>query len=484
MTPQIHIRDNNRGFALISTISIMALLLILAMSMLSLSTITVRDESVRFAQSEAQDNARQALMLAIGQLQSQLGPDQRISITADQRSDPSGDGSVTNSALGNRHWTGVYNSWAASSDSRPAPEFRSWLISGDNSKTSLLSISETVLSVSESVELVGTGTLGLGVNDPVRVPTVDLMKDSEVIGRMAWWVGDQGVKAAINTESPSGEGTIGVTRNNLQSAPRNAAELASYEDATTSDVINPFVDLDADDPRLSRVISWQQSAHLVTDISSPRPLFHDLSAFSSGLMTNVRDGGFRKDLSMKMETYTTAPDLSDPENVLYTVKSDMTGNDEVGVNFMELWSYYHLYKELNYGGGLSYTTGGSVPSNAPYLQTKNTQEELNTDPWDRLKHPITINYQTVYSFEADPHPDEPGKYILWLNFDPVVTLWNPLDVAVDVSKHARWNYLYSFWMIPYDIKVSVKHSFSDIILNEFDMWLTLFCELKTFEVNL
>ncbi len=87
---------------------------------------------------------------------------------------------------------------------------------------------------------------------------------------------------------------------------------------------------------------------------------------------------------MKMETYTTAPDLSDPENVLYTVKSDVTGNDEVGVNFMELWSYYHLYKELNYGGGLSYTTGGSVPSNAPYLQTKNTQEELNTDPWDRL----------------------------------------------------------------------------------------------------
>ncbi|MFK7912204.1 MAG: hypothetical protein AB8F34_16630, partial [Akkermansiaceae bacterium] len=95
----------------------------------------------------------------------------------------------------------------------------------------------------------------------------------------------------------------------------------------------------------------------------------------------------------------------------------------------------------------------------PYLQTKKTQAELNTDPWDRLKHPITINYQTIYSLEADPHPSEQGKYVLWLNFDPVVTLWNPLDVAVDVPRHTEgrnWNYLYSFWMIPYDIMVSVN----------------------------
>ena len=162
---------------------------------------------------------------------------------------------------------------------------------------------------------------------------------------------------------------------------------------------------------------------------------------------------------MKFENYTGAPDLSVPENILYTAKSSMTGNDEVGINFMELWSYYHLYKELNYSGGLNYTTGGVLPANAPYLQTKRTQAEIINDPWDKFKHPITINYQTIYSFEADPHPNEDGKYILWLNFDPVVTLWNPLDVPVNIPRHIdgrQWNYLYSFWMIPYDIIVSIN----------------------------
>lgn len=43
----------------------------------------------------ARANARVALMLAIGDLQKQLGPDQRISVTADQRIEANGDGSKT-----------------------------------------------------------------------------------------------------------------------------------------------------------------------------------------------------------------------------------------------------------------------------------------------------------------------------------------------------------------------------------------------------
>ncbi len=447
-----------KGFALIATISVMVLLVMIALAMLSLSTIELRASQNGRAMAEAQSNARMALMMAIGDLQKQLGPDQRISMTADQRSDPSSDGGETSAALGNRYWTGVYNSWTSASNTRPDPEFKSWLISGDPNSaspnsTSQVELCDTQLSSSQSIELVGSGTVGAATNGQVRVPTIDFVNGTKKIGRMAWWVGDQGVKAALSTPPPSEANTLGATRNKLQSAPRNAVELA------TSGAVKPFADLDPEDPQLARLTSWQQSAHLVTDISTPRPLFHDLSAFSTGLLTNVRAGGFRKDLSMKMETYTSPPDLNDPNNVLYTAKSSMTGNEEVGINFMELWSFYHLYKELQYGGGANYTTGGSVPANAAYLQTKNTQAELNTDPWDRLKHPVTINYQTVYSFEADPHPNEDGKYILWLNFDPVVTLWNPLDVPVNIPRHVdgrQWNYLYSFWMIPYDIKVSIN----------------------------
>ncbi len=450
MEPQSH-DTQPKGFALIATISVMVLLVMIALAMLSLSTIELRASQNGRAIAEAQANARMALMIAIGELQKQMGPDQRISVTADQRIMAGSDGSETSSTVGNRQWTGVFDSWPATSDVRPTPVFRSWLVSGDASTFAELSAAETELTGPDAIELVGEGTLGPAVaTGQVKVPAVNLAANGTTNGRLAWWIGDQGVKAAVKIPPLSKAMSFGVLRNNVQSAPRNAIEL------TDTGTVKPFANLGVDDPRLPRVTSWQQVAFLASDLSSPQPLFHDLAGSSTGLLTNVRAGGYRKDLSMKMETYTSTPDLSDPKNVLYTVRSRMTGNDEVGINFMELSGHYHLYKELKYGGSLNYTTGGRIPAKAPYLQTKNSEVEIANDLWDRFKHPITINYQTVFSFEVAPHPEEGGKNVLWLNFDPVVTLWNPLDVAVDIPKHARWNYLYSFWMIPYDVSVSLN----------------------------
>ncbi len=413
-----------RGFALVATLSLMILLTILAVGLLSLSAVSLRSSTQGNAQAEARANARLALMLAIGELQKQLGPDQRISITADQRTEPGGDGSTTSSAPGKRHWTGVFDSWPATQDSRPDPVFRSWLVSGENQSPS---DAETPAGGPDSVELVGAGTLGTG-EGKVSVPATKFGTGDKAV-RLAWWVGDQGVKAAIATQPATKDSSLGALRSSTQGAPRNAVEIASTGSG------KPFSQLAPEDPRIPSLTGWRQAEFLASSPEAPRPLFHDLTDSSSGLLTNVRDGGFRKDLSMKFETFTAPPDLSDPANVLYTARSQMTGFNEVGINLMELWGYYHSYKDLKYGGGLSYTSGGSIPSSAPYLQTKRTQPELNTDPWDRFKHPVTINYQTIYSFEADPHPDEPGKQILWLNFDPVVTLWNPLDVPVDIPRH-------------------------------------------------
>ena len=436
------------------TLTLLVLLSILAVGMLGLSSVSLRNSGRASAQKEARANAKMALMLAIGQLQEQLGPDQRVSMTADQRIAPDGDGTQTSSKVGNRHWTGVFDSWPASSDERPTPSFRSWLVSGDSDVFSEVAAPQTALSGPDVVELVGSGTVGFRADKIVKVSTVDV-ESAVGSGRMAWWVGDQGVKAAMSTRSTTEKTSLGFVRNRLQGAPRNASELAD------SGMLKPFENLDPQDARTEALVSWKQAELLASSAESPRPLFHDLAAHSSGLLTNLRDGGFRKDLSMKLEMFTSQPDLSDPENVLYKVKSSMSGNDEVGINFMELWGYYHLYKQLKYGGGAAYTTGGSIPADAPYLQTKNTEQGLNADPWDWFKHPITINYQTIYSFEAAPHPDEGGNNVIWLNFDPVVTLWNPLDVAVDIPRHVvngalRWNYLYSFWMIPYDINVSIN----------------------------
>jgi Tfp pilus assembly protein PilX len=443
------------GFTLVMTLSLLVLLTMIAVGVLSLSTVTLRSSGQSLARTEAQANARVALMMAIGQLQRQLGPDQRISITADQRTNATGDGGLTTSALGNRQWTGVYDAWSAAVTTRPTPTFRSWLISADAARASSVATANTALTAANDVELVGTGTLGTGTTGQIRVPSMNLSAGSAVTGRLAWWTGDQGVKAALITQPTSTETSLGAVRGRQQSAPRNTAELAAVG------AIKPFTGVAANDPRMQYVTDWNQAGFLVSDPKSPSPLFHDLAASSSGLLTNVRSGGFRKDLSFKMENFTEPPDLSSPggpsssPNVLYYVQG------EEGINMQELWSYYQLYKQMQYGGGGSFTSGGTIPGTAPYLRTADSIVGVTQDSWDRYKQPITISYQVVLSFEMRPAPKDPGRQALFVNMDPIITLWNPLDVAVDVAPHQDPQgrtkcWMYVFWVIPYDINVQVN----------------------------
>ena len=88
----------------------MALLVMVALGMLSLSTVEVRSSQNTKAMAEAQANARMALMIAIGELQKQMGPDQRISANADILSV---NDSGTDVSVANPHWVGVWDSWVA-----------------------------------------------------------------------------------------------------------------------------------------------------------------------------------------------------------------------------------------------------------------------------------------------------------------------------------------------------------------------------------
>ena len=72
-------RRGKPGFSLVTTVMIMTLLALIALGLLSLSSVTLRSNTLLDAQTEARANARLALMLALGELQQQLGPDQRIS---------------------------------------------------------------------------------------------------------------------------------------------------------------------------------------------------------------------------------------------------------------------------------------------------------------------------------------------------------------------------------------------------------------------
>ena len=114
--------SSKKGFALVVTLSLLILLAVLATGLLGLSAVTLRSAGQGSAQAEARANARMALMLALGELQNQMGPDQRINAPSD----------LAGSGLsgGRQRWVGVWDSWPATATNRPAPQFRSWLVSG------------------------------------------------------------------------------------------------------------------------------------------------------------------------------------------------------------------------------------------------------------------------------------------------------------------------------------------------------------------
>ena len=77
-----HSQKNPAGFALVATLSMMILLVVMAIGLLSLSTIELRRTSAGGPMERARANARFGLMIALGELQENLGPDQRVTAAA------------------------------------------------------------------------------------------------------------------------------------------------------------------------------------------------------------------------------------------------------------------------------------------------------------------------------------------------------------------------------------------------------------------
>jgi hypothetical protein len=456
-------RSHPRGFALIVTLSLMILLTVIAVGLLSLSSISLRSSTQADAMQSARANARLALMLAIGDLQKQLGPDTRISATADQIAATT-DPSVSITPQPQRQWAGAYKAWPAGlpSAARPEPEFLQWFVSGNPTSITNKTFAGTALPADPktSVEIVTSNTVGT-TGDPVRVPLISQTVSGNIKNNLAWWVSDLGTKALIAPakDIPT---ALAEVRADQQVAPASNLKSAS------AGTIKPFASLAVADPRLPKVGTWQSAALLTADPKTIRGLFHDLTPQNRGLLTNVRTGGFRKDLSMELERIATsnsgASKPPDPvSTALYRVGT------EPGINLHELWAYYRLSTPpvnssdatvLQRSGSATFTTGGSMSSGTPHLRVAANPTACRNDSGFYFKQPVIISYQLVLSFETRTVPATPATTPpttvnrLHLVADPVLTFWNPLDVPVVVPAASFFSVKY--WQVPYDFTISIN----------------------------
>ncbi len=323
------------GFALVVTLSLMMLLTILAVGLLSISSISMRGATQAAAMSEARQNARMALMLAIGELQKHAGPDQRSTAVADLAGTSSGDTlgagaapannlsinsvnkGLTSVQDGTRYWTGVWRNNNTSSTAgteiytkTPSPKFVQWLISGnETSETAVHSPASPLCSVGgggkvsdpkKAVVLVGENTTGSGGGDVsaryVAAPLVTIQKpdggSTRETGRYGWWIGDEGVKAKINmpkTVTDSGSYA------SLAAQRRGWETVSGFSDYPTPD--------SATHGSLPKVTSLAQTALLGTGGSASggatalQAAFHSATADSRGLIVDAYNGGTKIDLT-------------------------------------------------------------------------------------------------------------------------------------------------------------------------------------------
>jgi hypothetical protein len=422
------ITKQNRGFTLVLTISLMVLLTLIAIGMLSLSSVTLRNSAQGMNWQQARSNARMALMLALGDLQSELGPDRRVNCLANM------DATVPPV---HGQWLSVYDSWNATEENRPqsAARFRRHLVSGDPTLLRTLASAKTTLA-NEKI-MVGNGTMGTGAASG-RV-TAGLLPILNNQGQYAWWIADENSKAKINAglEIPAA--------NNQELLALQAADAAP---GTGFRLVNELSGLPVSagrrwqygDELSAKSISMASLDLLPGAVPSLRGYFHDVTQSSYGLLADVRNGGLKRDLSLYLER-SHSPTL---QQALYTVSgsarvnynpdaSSGSGlNDFSGITMEELWLYYNLYKEVQYNRPASSDDRvGRRASGFPTLLTGNSREEVVSDRFYPYKRHVYSQVKYMLSLAAVPTAADPNRFDLRVAIDPIVVLWNPNNVAVE-----------------------------------------------------
>jgi len=479
------------GFALVVTLSMLSLLMVAVLGLLSLATISQRSANNTSAEAEAKANARMALMLAIGELQTQMGPDQRISANSSI---------LDESTVNHPHWTGVWDAWKAGPSSaeqgnpsepsahqtipaNPAvangmhptyepnrqDHFRGWLLSLNPEESTNISAPIDLQLDGErapagdvnAVQLVGEGSLGTENEQQdsvsVRLLPVKKSESGPISGRYGWWVGDESQKARLTDDSYA-------SQSSLTAAERIFRHQSPGSTGTRT--VNGLADLD-DDSQLAALPSLK-SLDLVRGADGrPSHNFHSVTPYSYQVLADVREGGLRRDLSALLERTISENERGD-EFMLYKFNNNkdawITGNPDFqeSVPIQDLAAYYQLYNGYrpDWKEGVLYSSN-LFPNAMQVISPHFGDSRASGDPayfreyTTLYRQPVLLKVQFLLSMFAQPIPGapqpsesepDPFTHYLRIGVSPSVTFWNPTNIPMSMrfegdvlSQNMRFN---------------------------------------------
>lgn len=467
--PQIRVTRMKQGFALVVTLSLMILLAVISVGMLGLAAVELRKSSAQDARSTAMSNARLGLMLALGQLQRDLGDDRRISADASV---------LTNSK--NPYAVGIWNGWSpdlatkTATGSTPrvdyrAPKsqtgFRSWLVSSTDPEAVKQLNWHSTEPTGNTARLFSKDTSGFDL-DCSKIP----VSQNKQAGTIAWAVTQENTKARINVKT---DDSLRVSvEDRLQAPSRPNLSNSAY-------LKHPS---DNEWARRAATVCRITQGPLDTAFGADRKTFlaasKDYTAESYSLLTNPVRGGLKYDLNtgfeMRETDYTrdswsdqwgkvtnpfrsTAISQYSGQKALYRPVTNSAQasvqmnfppasvNHKFNVNgvptFDMLRNHYRMYRHL-------YTTPGSGTTafERPYSHVAvPASDRVSGRPFGIKTqsglNPVLDRVNMAFSIYAK------GDGTLCILLSPFVTVWNPYNVAIETEGLVvyPWIDLAVFW---------------------------------------
>lgn len=392
--------NNKRGFALVVCLSLMAFILLLLVSLSSYVQIEAAQANQSKGQLIARQNALLALHEAIGQLQMAAGPDQRVTATGSLWQNPQ---------PGTEYYTGVWSSEDLDNNNEPDGTFLKWLVSRKNpSETEMIEFVDQPAPIAydpktnryaatdeDYVVLVGEGSVAQDPDIPTEMKGIVAQKKilANNSGSYAWWIGDEGVKARVNIVDPAKISDLTDEEiNRYKRAASMAMPRFATENITGLDFLQP------NDPSLLKINSINGILNLDENKSAVvRSRFHDITLWSKGVQSNVRNGGLKKDLSLLFELseenwknsdfyknsntrYFNAPVAGDLSLLFNPKDGDLVNGNKITIPYGDkqlygpawdlLRDYYRLYKSV------------SNSKNSPIIEARAAYPSTSDMPYD------------------------------------------------------------------------------------------------------
>lgn len=471
------LRKRRRAFALISTIVLMLLLALLSVGLLTVASTQTRISSKNLLSMEAKAQARLGLEVAIGQLQCELGPDQRISAN-------SGILMSESSTQGNPYILGAWNSFdnylnrttsngvdiTATYDQGRKDLFRSWLISDpDNRTLRQIDSGSNGLGLRKKndrkVCLVGSGTLGTpkrskskSSNNEIYAGLIEvedtLVKDSkqqDTQKYFAWWISGENQKVRVNLPKYNQSQVTDVTK--LAQSTWNTPgpdiqnlgldRLIDFSESSYDQEIQKLVSYDT--------ISLTQRGSLEAQ-RILGGLFHDVSLTANGLLTDSKFGGLKKDLNILLSQETLPEEFQGTNSDIgLRPYNEEDGSPYESKRPIASWNQLYLWANVwdsNVKKGQDESAVLAWNANKPmtYVASDpNSSLNIMDNRYTYVRQPILLRFYTFLGFHFYKHPgNNPavngGFLSMRCAVNPVFVWWNPynVDLKMATASGAPW----------------------------------------------